>query len=166
MRSIIDQEAKMERDLQRAEARREGRPYPPPDNTPAPFRWLFYSVWFVILLGLSIIGIQALFRSLFTGWQTLPRIVATSSGAFTCSVFVLAMGAGFYWLRERRRFIYGTLELGAAAGAAYYACMQLARNEDRTEWALALVGSVYIAVRGYDNLRKWYDEEQQKRKAA
>lgn len=157
MKDIAQLEAEMELALARAEAR-GGRRDQSDEPLPAPIRWSLYAVSFVVLLSVSAAVVQTIFQGLVTGWDALPLALSTPSAAGACGLSALAMGGAFYWLREKRRFIYATLELGAAAGTTYYACSKLSTTHDRTAWTIALIGSVYIAVRGYDNLFKWYRE--------
>jgi hypothetical protein len=89
------------------------------------------------------------------GWRS--RII----GAFAIGG-ILIVGWVLFWLRENHRFSYGCLELSAAMATAYHAVVNLSTSQERMPGLLAYLGALYIAVRGYDNLQKAFEEYQRK----
>jgi len=85
-------------------------------------------------------------------WKSLPAFISTFPGALLGGALVLGIGAALYLVRETQRFVYAYLELGSAFGAAVEACTRLASDVSQSTAAVALLGAVYIAVRGFDNL--------------
>lgn len=106
---------------------------------------------------------RSLWVFVLESWPVQPIATLTPLHGLLCTGVVLLMGLGLYWLRERIRWMYAIIELGFSATTAYYACVQFARERHETEWLLALAASLYVSVRGYDNMAKWI--EQRKRAA-
>lgn len=152
---IIHDEARREWQLQRAEAARKGKPFPPPGDRAHPIYWPFLIVWFLILFGLAAAALRWLFDQLAVGWEQLPAIMKSSNVRLVAAGLVLVLGACFYWLRKNYGFVYAALELGSSFGTAYAACAKFEGDTNRVGWLVAFLGSLYIAVRGYDNLDKW-----------
>ena len=63
-------------------------------------------------------------------------------------------------LRKRHRFSYAALEMGTACFTAYQSTaifVNSVKSEATTvPYLLAIMGSIYIAVRAYDNFDKWF----------
>ena len=103
---------------------------------------------------------------LAVGWANLASKAIDllfASGASN-PVFAAAIGAIcvlfgriLFSLRERRRDIYAWLELGTAFGLAVEVCMRPASTSQAANSVtllFALFGAVYVAVRGFDNLKQ------------
>lgn len=104
------------------------------------FFWLAYI--FVRWLAATVLGVA----------ERIQQTAADPSVAIPIGFAVLISGALLWWLRERRRKIYAAIELGSAFGAAVEACFRYATNTSDPAFFFTLLGALYIAVRGFDNL--------------
>ncbi len=90
-------------------------------------------------------------------WRLLSHLPAAQLLLVGCFVI---LGAGFYWLREKRRLLYGLIEVCFAVVSIWHA-VGLA-IVDPSQWLLMLA-AVYVLVRGLDNLflgyKAYYNSE-------
>lgn len=91
-------------------------------------------------------------------WGSLPGLFQSGWAQAAMSLLIIVLGYLFFVLRKNHRFFYATLELGVAAATAARSASELATDQDRWGWVLALSGSLYIAVRAFDNFDKALDE--------
>lgn len=110
-------------------------------------RWAFLAI-------LAIVPLHFIYEGTIVAWSVLPDFAGTWYGSMICGVAVILSGWLFYRLRESRRFYYSVFEIAVAGFVAFEACMELATNRDRWHWMLAMLGALYIAVRGFDNYSK------------
>jgi hypothetical protein len=97
--------------------------------------------------------LNSILRGVAEGWRGFPKSVASPGAAAATAVGVLAVAFAFYLLRQRVRALYAAVELAVAAVTAYRSSLLvISSSSDRLQWILALMASVYIGVRGYDNL--------------
>jgi hypothetical protein len=101
----------------------------------------------------------------------LRSLITVPSGTATkvlVTVGIIAVGCGLYWLRCTRRVMYALLELGFGMATAWTA-VGIAWNGGLAAYG-AVGGSVYLIVRGLDNLDAGFIEQQkaarQQQKAA
>lgn len=74
----------------------------------------------------------------------------------------LLLGWIFFKLRERRRDMYAYMELSAAASTSWAAWVRTDADLSNLGTLVTLLGSVYIAVRAFDNFSKFYEEQDKK----
>jgi len=85
-----------------------------------------------------------------TSWGWITRLAAGSLvGHFLVVLGVLAVGTLAYGVRANQRFQYGIAEIAIGAGGAWFAC----DAQHLGTSGLAILGSIYIVVRGIDNAR-------------
>jgi hypothetical protein len=122
-------------------------------------------IWYFLVFGSG--TAQFIFFSYITTWlfknvgyiaHHLPFLTTPIGVRALCTLGVVVAGALFYMLRERRRFVYANLELGVAVVSAHKAILKL-NGSDADVAFIALLGSIYIAVRACDNYSKWYKQE-------
>ncbi|OON67604.1 hypothetical protein [Hymenobacter sp. CRA2] len=101
-----------------------------------------------------------LFQKVTSGDVTLATTVAGRLGIVGT---LMITGFLFYVLREKARFIYASIELGAAAATAYIALNRLATNGDLYVALIAILGALYVCVRAFDNYNKWAEVDTKKR---
>jgi TRAP-type uncharacterized transport system fused permease subunit len=63
---------------------------------------------------------------------------------------VFVCGYGLYFLRQKRRAVYGLVEIIFAIISTWFAINSIEDKPDITTW-LALAGAIYLTVRGLDN---------------
>lgn len=110
----------------------------------------------------SAIGTSLLIDRISLFWIRTPLFFETQFSRVTCSIGVVLLGYAFFFLRESNRFMYSYLELGVAGGAGYSAARKLYHDHDTGSAMLTLLGSVYIAVRAFDNFSKWREAKAKK----
>jgi hypothetical protein len=110
----------------------------------------------------SAIGTSLLIDRISLFWVRTPLFFETQLSRVICSIGVVSLGYAFFFLRESNRFIYSCLELGVAGGAGYSAARKLYHDHDTGSAILTLLGSVYIAVRAFDNFSKWREARAKK----
>jgi len=148
-------------------AQKEGKPPPPPREPSYPKGFTNFAkvLTHTSLVAVSLAAGYELVHRLFVaargGFYNLPYIVSDVNARTACVVIILLIGILLYWLREVRRLEYGCVELGAASATAFEVTTQLALSpqiatpETISHTLLALMGAVYITVRGYDNIYQW-----------
>lgn len=110
------------------------------------FFWLAYS------------AIRWLATSILNVTTHLKHNAADPFVALPVGFTVLLIGALFYLLRERSRMTYAALELGSAMGASVEACYRYGTDSSNPAFFFTILGGIYIAVRGFDNLFKAINE--------
>ena len=73
-------------------------------------------------------------------------------GPIGCGTLVIGIGRSFVWLRSRFPLRYAFSELGAAFAFAADAAGNFTYN--RAHAVLALLAAIFVAVRGFDDLKK------------
>lgn len=101
-------------------------------------------------------GTNFIFIQITILWGQVPLLFESVWSRMMCSVCVVTIGIGFYILRERKRFLYASLELGVGIATAYNAASKLYSNHETNAALLTLLGSIYITVRACDNYNKAY----------
>jgi hypothetical protein len=88
-------------------------------------------------------------------WTYLDRIVRTVT-VWGTLIAVAVGGAGLYAIRGRRRIEYGVAEIGMGPFTAAKVLIVDKVDVNAARWTdgLALLGAVYIVVRGLDNVGK------------
>lgn len=158
--NIVDIEARSEFRLRRAEARRDGKPFPPQDDE------FDKAVKAILRSGLRLIGYAFFLISaaMLSAWlsQNIASIRGWLVGALDeswvrvlCSLAVVGIGCAAYWVRQKRRVLYALAELGAAFGLAYAVFVEILRDGS-VSWLpwLGLCSAVFVTVRGLENLGK------------
>jgi len=101
-----------------------------------------------------------LLRTLQQNFPTTPShpLFAAAIGGFC-----ILIGRVLYNFRKHRKDIYALLEIGSAFGVAVEACIRLGKLDKTTDTSallFALLGAVYIAVRGFDNIAAFKKERE------
>jgi hypothetical protein len=109
----------------------------------------------IFTFSITFTGISWLFKKIPTLLN--KELLANTFFDIAFSCIVLVIGFGFYQLRERKKLIYATIELGAASGTAFVNFPQLI--EKPFQAVLAIMGAIYITVRAFDNFYKWKSEK-------
>ena len=91
--------------------------------------------------------------------KQIPDTVPNSVVYLAIGMIAVVVGRLLFFLRESKRAAYAYLELGSAFGAAVEACTRYGVDTIKTELLFSILGSVYISVRGFDNLKKARDEQ-------
>jgi hypothetical protein len=140
-----------------------GRPvYRPPLKNLFIYAFCVFAV--SILLGLIYYSLAVLFIDAWSNirnWEALlsQRPFAIALGALT----VFTVGLVFFWFRLRARFIYGISEILAGVAFAVYRLAHevvTALPSDKTFYFALLTASVYLIVRGLDNMHHaWKDQK-------
>lgn len=96
---------------------------------------------------------------LIFGWfsQVAPRIAEATESIWWplgAGVIAIGLGAALYALRESKRRVYASLELGTAAGMAMELTTRAAGGTSTTAVVLGYFGAIYVAVRAFDNFAK------------
>jgi hypothetical protein len=99
-------------------------------------------------------GIGLLYSKLESIWVHIPTLFESQTSRFVSSLAIIIIGALAYWLREKRRFTYASLELSVAAITAYNAAIKLHKDNDPFTGILAFLACIYIVVRACDNFDK------------
>lgn len=107
-------------------------------------------------------GFDFLINKTLLAWDTFPLLFDSLWNRLLCSMTVVIVGLAFYVLRERRLFVYASVEIAAAAATAYNASAKLYVNHDNNAALITLLGSVYISVRAFDNFNKAYHKKRVK----
>jgi hypothetical protein len=87
---------------------------------------------------------------LLTGWASWLRHFPAQ---LLVSLLLLAIGIGLFWLREKRRIVYGLMETCFAIVPVHQAVGVAIGN--REQWAI-VVTALYVLVRGLDNIKTGY----------
>jgi hypothetical protein len=97
-------------------------------------------------------------------WNDLPGYFKKPGVCFLAAPVTGLLGWGFFLLRKKRRFAYATLELAVACVTSYKSAVALggASVPDRWGYIFALLGSVYVAVRAFDNFDKYFHPDDAK----
>jgi hypothetical protein len=136
------------------EAARRGQPPPKLPNVGS-----MYRVAVALYVAIFVVGTALLLRWLFdfvrVHWLQIPELVQPLRNRTLCAVTVVGLGALMYALRSRRRLEYACIELAAAAATAFDTLTHLRQPADAAHSLLAILGSTYVAVRGWDNLATW-----------
>lgn len=144
------------RDLLRAESVHESGPSDGDGNaggTVVNMVLLFWKgVFMVVISGMAF---HYFYKWIVIEWIETRALVSTVAGAVRVAIVMCVAAFLFFWFRAKRPFLYGCVEIGAAIITTYDFCIQAsAKNLDAYHWLLALLGSVYIGVRGLDNINK------------
>jgi len=110
------------------------------------FFWLAYAL--IRWLAKSIMGVA----------ERIQHTAADPFVAFTVGIAVLVFGALLYLFRERYRKIYAIGELAVASIVAAEVCYRYGADTTNPAFLITLLGSLYIAVRGFDNFAKAREE--------
>lgn len=86
------------------------------------------------------------FREAFRG------AIATAGRYFFLALIFLALGFGFFFLRQTHRMWYGAVELVVALVAMAYAINKMAGANFTSDDTIKLIGGIYIMVRGLQNV--------------
>jgi hypothetical protein len=128
------------------------------------FRGNFLPGWVYFVLPFLFIGFIIFFIIFFGLTFTWPFVVAqlwhfvemhNKSYWFLISgvALVICFGVLMYFLREYVRFAYGLVEISGATVLAWIALAE--PHNSGVVFATALMGSIYIFVRGIDNIRQY-----------
>jgi hypothetical protein len=86
-------------------------------------------------------------------WQTVRT-------PFTLFAFFLSLGILLYWIKSAHTKLYGVGELVFAAVAMWYALHALYEtSQNGLANLLALIGGLYVMVRGLDNIGKGIEKD-------
>jgi hypothetical protein len=128
----------------------------PTGEPPIEIGWLKVAAVFVgalIAVSVAINGVSYGFERAIDalGWTraTVAERLQANGIRVACMACVLLAAIALYWLRIRRRTIYGLTELGFAGYAGFKALDQV--QADGLVAGITLVSSVYLMVRGLDN---------------
>lgn len=122
---------------------------------------LFISILTAFIIVATTAGTSyIIFQKVTSGDASLATTVVGRLGIVTA---LMITGFLFYVLREKARFIYASIELGAAAATAYIALNRLATNNDLYAALIAILGALYVCVRAFDNYKKWAELDTKKR---
>lgn len=126
---------------------------------------IFVGLLSVVIVFLTIGGVQLLSWAWAQlprmAWAQLPRITPSSpkdlSALFGVALASLALGRLLYSFKVRKQFFYGLVEIGVGAGVAVQAWLQNIEKASIDPWSglLALLGGIYIVVRGFDNISQY-----------
>ena len=119
----------------------------------------------LVATGLVVPVIRFLLQGAISLWERFPTFASSTWGAIAVGTTVALLGAILFMIREKMRFVYASLELGAAISVSIEACLRIGPTESRWALVFALLGGVYIAVRAYDNFAKALDERSKKRES-
>lgn len=150
----IEDENKREIYLQRAE---NGGKLPHADPSLALTGIMLFNfvLWGIVIASVAASLLHLFYRWIFTDWVSISRILSERIAAIMTSISIVVLGLSFWWLKIRQPFIYGSIEVGTAAITAFDSCIHIAQKGlDGPHWLLAILGSIYIAVRGFDNISK------------
>lgn len=112
---------------------------------------LGYTLWIgplVILLGLTQLGLD---------WFSTQ--IGTPRGQIVFCIAVALVGRFMFWLRENYLVSYARLELGVALLFSWGTAGSIKTVGELTTF-LGFAASVFLVVRGLDNLKKGKDEEE------
>lgn len=123
------------------------------------------TICLLVATGLAILVLRLLLQGAISLWERFPTFASSTWGAITVGAAVALLGAILFMIREKMRFVYASLELGAAIGVSIEACLRIGPTALKSALVFALLGSVYIAVRAYDNFAKVLDERAKKRES-
>ena len=101
--------------------------------------------WFVVRLTFGLFS------------QVAPRMAEATASIWWplgAGVVAIALGAALYALRESKRRVYASLELGTAAGMAMELTTRATGGTSTTAVVLGYFGAIYVAVRAFDNFAK------------
>ena len=114
---------------------------------------LLYGVALVCLFVGGVYLSLMLFSFLVDGWSRLPQLLTPKWHQAMFGCVVLALAPLLYKLKLRRGDVYGVLEMAVAVATAIQAASSITTSPERLPSALAYLGSIYIAVRGYSNFQ-------------
>ncbi|MGF6806070.1 hypothetical protein OKW30_001196 [Paraburkholderia sp. Clong3] len=100
-----------------------------------------------------------LLKKIPVAWDALIALILSPGVAYLIAPLTALVGWGFFLLRKRQRFSYAALEMGAACFTTYQITSNFVvsvKSETIFPYVLAMMGSIYIAVRAYDNFDKWF----------
>jgi hypothetical protein len=123
-------------------------------------------LWFLLLLGASIFAPVFMYgvigAVLVPATQLLELSPTTNRTHYLwlASVGVLAIGLVLYWIRVKFRFAYGATEAAVGVIFAVYRIFpaELAIPPDPSFYLALLTASVYLVVRGADNMHQGWNE--------
>ncbi len=133
------------------------------EHGPLPAGPVYLAISGALFASLAFLAMRLVFRSVLPLLADLLRAVPETLAAGMVGGVVLAAGAAFYQVRTRTPFAYACLELGSAVGIAVEAYLRLKPDGSRATLAFALLASVYVAVRGFDNVARAKSLRQAKR---
>jgi hypothetical protein len=112
-------------------------------------------VYILALIGMFVSagGFHQLYAYFTSDWKEVVQIIAITRNALLVCLGAIALALGFFWVRQKAPVIYGSFEIGAAGITTFDICLK-SGNLDGPHWLLAFLGSLYIAVRGIDNINK------------
>lgn len=115
------------------------------------WQWLYVQItFFVVLVSSLLYGLLAKIGSFVFD----PVVLLSPNFVWITSLVLLLVGFGLYLLREKNRFFYGLIETGFAIAVVIHSARMLP-NQGVVAWATA-AGSVYLLIRGLDNLVTGY----------
>src|ERR1019366_6101534 len=98
-------------------------------------------------------GVARLLHGIMFAWQTVRT-------PFTLFAFFLSLGILLYWIKSAHTKLYGVGELVFAAVAMWYALHALYEtSQNGLANLLALIGGLYVMVRGLDNIGKGIEKD-------
>jgi hypothetical protein len=123
---------------------------------PAPSRRFFKGIdWKFVGGTIGLFVNVAILGAFFWKSEEARRVVGTLAIETVFVVAVVICGSLLYWLRQRERGLYASLEILFGILAGVYAIHQILHAPDTDalgKAVFATVGGIYIIVRGLDNL--------------
>ncbi len=150
---MIQEEAKREAALQRAEAIRRGQPWPPPDTGEFDwYRWFLYAIWSLPLAyPLKWLATRAIELAIHIG-DVLPGVLRNPLGSVVGGLLVLGAAGGLYAIKVKSRASFATFELSIALAAGWEGTYQLF-NGNAIAGGIAVAGAAISAVAAIENYR-------------
>src|SRR2546423_8772648 len=108
---------------------------------------IFFAL-FVLLFAALLALFYVLYRFLPPLLMQVWQYSANSLGKLIITVLLVALALGLFWLREKRRLLYGMIELCFGISSIWDAVGQA--RLDHAKWAV-VAGAIYLVVRGLDN---------------
>ena len=114
----------------------------------------------LVIVLLTVGGVQAIAWA----WTQLPRLVPSGPKdlgiLLGIALAAVILGRFLFAFKVHNQWLYGTVEIGVGAGAAILAWTQNIDKAKDDPWSglFAILGAVYIVVRGFDNIRKYKED--------
>ncbi len=115
---------------------------------------IFYILFFVAL-AIMLVFFYALYKFVPILISQVWQETEWSLSRLILLIFILIVSGGLFWLRDKRRVIYGMLELTFAVISAWVSIGLVISNVEQVS---VLIASIYLLVRSYDNLKVGFSQ--------
>ncbi len=119
---------------------------------------IFYILFFVALT-ILLVFFYALYKFIPILISQIWQETEWSLPRFILLIFVLTVSVGLFWLRKKRRVIYGMLELTFAIISAWVSIGLVISNGEQIA---VIVASIYLLVRSLNNLEVGFSQYEKK----